>query len=103
MGNRENIAQYLGYAFLIVLVHNALGLAAGYWIGRFARLPESDSRTLAFESGVHNTALGLLLIFSFFNGLGGMALIAAWYGIWDLATGIGLALWWRYKAASQPG
>lgn len=103
MGNRENIAQYLGYAFLIVLVHNALGLAAGYWIGRFARLPESDSRTLAFESGVHNTALGLLLIFSFFNGLGGMALIAAWYGIWDLATGIGLALWWRYKTAPQPG
>jgi BASS family bile acid:Na+ symporter len=102
-GNRDNLAQYLGYAFLIVLVHNALGLAAGYWIGRFVRLPESDSRTLAFESGVHNTALGLLLIFSFFNGLGGMALIAAWYGIWDLATGIGLALWWRYRSRPEQG
>jgi BASS family bile acid:Na+ symporter len=82
---------------MIVLVHNTLGLTAGYWMGRFSKLPEADSRTLAFESGVHNTALGLLLIFSFFNGLGGMALIAAWYGIWDLVTGIGLALWWRHR------
>jgi bile acid:Na+ symporter, BASS family len=95
LGNRENLVDYLGFAFLVVAVHNGLGLASGYWVGRLARLPEQDSRTLAFESGVHNTALGLLLIFSFFNGLGGMALIAAWYGIWDLVTGMGLALWWR--------
>lgn len=94
-GNGQNIVNYLGYAFAIVLVHNAIGLGTGYWFGRLYRLPERDSRTLAFETGVHNTALGLLLIFRFFNGLGGMALIAAWWGIWDLVTGIGLALWWR--------
>jgi len=95
LGNGQNIINYLGYAFAIVLVHNALGLGTGYWFGRLYRLPEHDCRTLAFETGVHNTALGLLLIFRFFNGLGGMALIAAWWGIWDLVTGIGLALWWR--------
>ena len=98
LGNRENISTYLGYAFLIVLIHNGLGIGSGYWIGRLTRLPELDCRTLAFESGVHNTALGLLLIFRFFNGLGGMALIAAWYGIWDLVTGMGLAYYWRRKA-----
>ncbi|MBK8554685.1 MAG: bile acid:sodium symporter family protein [Lewinellaceae bacterium] len=98
LGNRENISTYLGYAFLIVLIHNGLGISLGYWIGRLTRLPELDCRTLAFESGVHNTALGLLLIFRFFNGLGGMALIAAWYGIWDLVTGMGLAYYWRRKA-----
>ena len=101
LGNGENMVTYLGYAFTIVLVHNALGLGTGYWFGRLNRLPEHDSRTLAFETGVHNTALGLLLIFRFFNGLGGMALIAAWWGIWDLVTGIGLALWWR-REPSQP-
>lgn len=95
LGNGQNIVNYLGYAFAIVLVHNALGLGTGYGFGRLYRLPERDCRTLAFETGVHNTALGLLLIFRFFNGLGGMALIAAWWGIWDLVTGIGLALWWR--------
>jgi bile acid:Na+ symporter, BASS family len=59
------------------------------------RLPELDCRTLAFEGGVHNTALGLILIFQFFDGLGGMALIAAWWGIWDLVTGFSLATYWR--------
>ncbi|MCS7036182.1 MAG: bile acid:sodium symporter family protein [Saprospiraceae bacterium] len=94
-GNRDHVVTYVGYAFVLVLLHNGLGLGIGYALGRAARLPEADSRALAFETGIHNTALGLLLIFRFFNGLGGMALIAAWWGIWDLVTGISLAWWWR--------
>jgi bile acid:Na+ symporter, BASS family len=95
--NSENLMQYLGYVFLLVLVHNALGLSAGYGIGRAFRLPENDARTLAFEAGVHNTALGLILIFNFFHGLGGMVLLAAWWGIWDLVTGYALAEYFRRK------
>lgn len=94
-GNLDNVRQYLGFIFGIVLVHNAAGMSAGYWIARANRLPEQDCRALCFESGVHNTALGLLLIFRFFSGLGGMAIIAAWWGIWDLVTGIALAGYWR--------
>lgn len=97
-GNRENIIQYLGFIFLLVLVHNAVALGNGYLLGSLFRLPRLDRRTLAFEGGVHNTALGLLLIFKFFGGLGGMALIAAWWGIWDLITGMSLAYYWRRNA-----
>lgn len=97
LGNRDNLMTYLGFAFVIVAVHNAVALGTGYTLARFFKLPENDARTLAFESGVHNTALGLLLIFRFFNGLGGMALIAAWWGIWDLVTGMSLAAYWRRK------
>jgi bile acid:Na+ symporter, BASS family len=96
--NRHALTTFLIPIFGIVALHNALGLGLGYASGRLARLPERDSRTLAFESGVHNTALGLLLIFRFFDGLGGMALIAAWWGIWDLVTGVSLAAWWRRDA-----
>jgi BASS family bile acid:Na+ symporter len=95
LGNWDNIVQYLGFIFLLVAAHNLVALSNGYWIGRLFRLPEQDCRTLAFEGGVHNTALGLLLIFKFFGGLGGMTLVAAWWGIWDLVTGLGLAWWWR--------
>ncbi len=95
LGNLQNMANYLGFVFVLVAIHNLAGIGAGYGLGRLAKLPMSDCRTLAFESGVHNTALGLLLIFRFFNGLGGMALIAAWWGIWDLVTGMALAYWWR--------
>ncbi len=96
--NRENIANYLGFIFVLVAIHNILALGTGYMLGRLFRLPEQDCRTLSFETGVHNTALGLILIFQFFNGLGGMALIAAWWGIWDLVTGFALASWWKHKA-----
>lgn len=102
-GNRDNLGNYLGFVFLLVLVHNLVALSNGYFLGRLARLPELDCRTLAFESGVHNTALGLLLIFRFFNGLGGMALIAAWWGIWDLVTGLGLAGYFRKRVREVRG
>lgn len=94
-GNSENLVQYLGYVFLLVLVHNAAALSNGFLLGTLFRLPKLDRRTLAFEGGVHNTALGLLLIFKFFGGLGGMALVAAWWGIWDLVSGMSLAYYWR--------
>lgn len=97
LGNRENITTYLGAVFLLVAAHNFLALSNGYLMGKAARLPEQDCRTLAFEGGVHNTALGLILIFQFFDGLGGMALVAAWWGIWDLVTGFSLATWWRRR------
>jgi bile acid:Na+ symporter, BASS family len=99
LGNWENLKNYLGFVFLLVAVHNLIALSTGYGLGRLSRLPELDCRTLAFEAGVHNTALGLLLIFKFFGGLGGMALVAAWWGIWDLVTGLGLALRWRRQSA----
>lgn len=101
LANSENIVNYLGFIFLLVAVHNAAALGNGYLLGKLFRLPKLDQRTLAFEGGIHNTALGLLLIFKFFGGLGGMALIAAWWGIWDLVTGMGLAYWWRRKETGQ--
>lgn len=100
-GNLDNVRNYLGFVFLLVAVHNATALGTGYALGHLAKLPELDCRTLAFETGVHNTALGLILIFRFFDGLGGMALIAAWWGIWDLVTGVSLAAFWRQRAATN--
>jgi bile acid:Na+ symporter, BASS family len=38
--------------------------------------------------------LGLLLIFTFFDGLGGMALIAAWWGIWHMVSGMTVSYLW---------
>lgn len=103
LNNWANAKSYLGFVFLIVLIHNAFGLGTGYFMGKIFRLPEADCRTLTFEAGVHNTALGLILIFQFFGGLGGMALVAAWWGIWDLVTGISLARFWQQSAKFETG
>jgi BASS family bile acid:Na+ symporter len=44
--------------------------------------------------GVQNSGLGLALIFNFFAGLGGTAIVAAWWGSWHLVGGFTLALLW---------
>ena len=37
----------------------------------------------------------------FFNGMGGMAVVAGWWGIWDLVTGFVVATIWARMAAKQ--
>jgi BASS family bile acid:Na+ symporter len=95
--NIDNIINYVGKIFFLVLVLNAASFATGYWFGRLNKLSEADCRALTFETGIHNITLALIIIFNFFNGLGGMALVAAWYGIWDLITGFSLAYFWGRK------
>ena len=57
-------------------------------------------KSVAFQSrliSVFLKSLTLLLIFGFFDGLGGMALLAAFWGIWDVFSGMALATFWGRK------
>ncbi len=96
-GNYDNIKNYLHMVFLIVLLHNGLSLAMGYLFARSFKLPIKDCKSISIETGIQNSGLGLALVFNFFNGLGGMAMILAWWGVWHLVTGFGLAFYWRLK------
>ena len=80
--------QVVGLVMLIVLLHNALALNLGYWSGRVSRLSEWDCRAVCIEVGIQNSALGLVLVFNFFGGLGGMAILVAWWGIWHIIAGL---------------
>ena len=97
MAFKANFDLFLTYIHLVVLlvfVHNAVALTLGYQIGNLFRLPNADKRSLAIETGIQNSGLGLILIFSFFDGLGGMAIVAAWWGIWHIIAGLSLAYFW---------
>lgn len=85
------------FVILIVFVHNALALAAGYSVARLAGLPERDRRSVAFETGIQNSGLGLVLVFNFFDGLGGMAIVTAWWGIWHIVAGVALSTFWMKR------
>ena len=95
--NFDNIVNYLHVVFLIVLVHNALALFTGYWWAKGNGLCRQDARAISIETGIQNSALGLILIFNFFEGLGGMAMITAWWGVWHLISAFVLAMWWRER------
>ncbi|MFH1083125.1 MAG: bile acid:sodium symporter family protein [Pseudomonadota bacterium] len=80
--------KVVGLVIFVVLIHNALALNLGYWAGRLSRLEERDSRAVCIEVGIQNSALGLVLVFNFFQGLGGMAILVAWWGIWHIIAGL---------------
>ena len=96
--NWQNFLQHIGLAFWIVLIVNGAGLLLGYSLGKLSGLSRADCKAVAFETGIQNTAFGLLLIFNFFGGQGGMALIAAWWGVWHLISGLTLSLIWARQA-----
>jgi len=86
--NWNNFLSYVGIVMFAVLLHNALALNLGYWSGRLARLEERDARATCIEVGIQNSALGLVLVFNFFDGLGGMAILVAWWGVWHIIAGL---------------
>ena len=86
--NWNNFLTYVGVVMLAVFLHNALALNLGYWCGRLAKLPERDARATCIEVGIQNSALGLVLVFNFFDGLGGMAILVAWWGVWHIVAGL---------------
>jgi BASS family bile acid:Na+ symporter len=88
IANWQNFLKYVGLVFFGVLIQNALALNLGYWSGRLFRLSEQDTRAVAIEVGIQNSGLGLVLVFNFFDGLGGMAIITAWWGIWHIIAGL---------------
>jgi BASS family bile acid:Na+ symporter len=86
--NWRYFIDYVGLVVLAVFLHNAMALNLGYWSGRAARLPERDCRATCIEVGIQNSALGLVLVFNFFDGLGGMAILVAWWGVWHIISGL---------------
>jgi BASS family bile acid:Na+ symporter len=89
--------NYVGWVALAVLLHNGMALSIGYWTAWFSGLAERDCRAVSIEVGIQNSALGLALVFRYFEGLGGMALVAGWWGIWHIISGLTVATYWSRR------
>ena len=100
--NFKQFTSYVHLVFIFVFLQNGLAMATGYFFGKINHLSTTDQRTLAIETGIHNSGLALALIFNpkIFPPemeLGGMAVIAAWWGIWHIISGLTLAFFWSKK------
>ncbi len=98
--NFDYFCQYIKYILIIVLVHNAMAFASGYLPSRIMGLNPRDRRTITIETGIQNSGLALMLIFNpaiFPEDLktGGMAFMAAWWGVWHIISGLGLSAFWN--------
>ncbi len=97
--NWKYFIHYVGFVAVAVAAHNALGLSLGYFSALLLRASRYDARAISIEVGIQNSALGLVLIFSYFHGLGGMAIVAAWWGVWHLVSGLTLSSYWSRRPA----
>lgn len=97
MKNADYFIEYIHIIFLIVFFHNGLAFLSGYWMAKFFKLKHPDRRSISIETGIQNSGLGLVLIFNFFDGIGGMAIVAGWWGIWHIVAGLAMAYFWSGK------
>ena len=95
--NFDVFIEFVGAVIVIVIIQNVFALTIGYFAARTFKVSERDRRAIAIEVGIQNSGLGLVLIFNFFGGLGGMALVAAFWGIWHIISGLTLATIWSRK------
>ena len=95
--NLDIFMSYIHLVLFLVIFHNIFAFIIGYYTAKGFGLNKKDRKTIAMETGIQNGGLGLLLIFGFFEGLGGMALLAAFWGIWDVFSGMALATYWGRK------
>ncbi|WP_439129413.1 bile acid:sodium symporter family protein [Polaribacter sp.] len=95
--NLEVFVNHIHHVIYLVILHNIFAFILGFYTAKSFGLDKRDMKTIAMETGIQNGGLGLLLIFGFFEGLGGMALLAAFWGIWDVFSGMALATFWGRK------
>lgn len=102
IANADSFVKYIRYIFIIVLLQNALAFLVGYLAASTARLNERDRRTVTIETGIQNSGMALMLIFNpaIFPAdmaVGGMAFVAAWWGVWHIISGLSIATYWNRK------
>ncbi len=104
--NYDYFIKYIFWILVVVFIHNALALTSGYYFAKMAKLSTRNARTVAIETGIQNSGLGLVLIFNpkIFPpdlALGGMMFVVAWWGIWHIISGLTVASIWKRKKSEE--
>ena len=83
-----------------VILHNVLGLAVGYGIGKACRLDVAGRRAVSIEVGMQNSGLAAALATAHFNPVA--ALPAALFSVWHNVSGSLVASYWSRRSPETP-
>ena len=97
--NAESIKTIGAVVFLIVIIHNALGLTFGYLTAKAMGFGESSARAISVEVGMQNSGLAAALSHLHFGYLS--ALPAALFSIWHNISGAAVAWLWRNRRINE--
>ena len=93
---RDSLLNIGGLLVILVLIHNLLGYAFGYWAGRLFKMSERDCRTMAIEVGMQNAGLASGLAKAM-GKIATVGLAPAVFGPIMNTTGSLLANYWHGK------
>ena len=93
--NQERIAVVGGWVIVTVILLNALGYLAGWWLARMYGFDANYRLTLAIEIGMQNAGLGVALALAHFSAE--TALPGALFAVWCILTAAGASSWLRQQ------
>lgn len=91
--SRERLLASGALLFLAVALHNGIGLALGWAIGRLGGFGPRQLRAITLEVGMQNSGMAAALAAKHFTPEA--ALPAAIFSVWHNITGPALASWWN--------
>jgi len=91
--NQDRIAVVGGWVVVMVILLNALGYLAGWWLARVYGFDANHRLTLAIEIGMQNAGLGVALALAHFSPE--TALPGALFAVWCILTAAGASSWLR--------
>ena len=89
--NSERILQTGAIVFAVVILHNILGYAVGFALGRILKLPMAKKKALSIEIGMQNSGLATSLAGSAFPDLAMATVPGAIFSVWHNISGALLA------------
>ena len=89
--NSERILDTGRIVFVVVVLHNLLGYAAGYLLGVILKLPLPGKKALAVEIGMQNSGLATSLAGTAFPNLAMASVPGAIFSVWHNISGAILA------------
>lgn len=95
-GSRELIIETGLLIFTVVIAHNVLGYATGYFMANILKLNYPDKKAVSIEVGMQNSALATSLATVHFNPLA--AVPGAVFSLVHCVTGPILARYWARRA-----
>ena len=89
--NSEKILTTGAIVFVVVILHNLLGYAGGFGLGRLLKLSPEKTKALSIEIGMQNSGLATSLAATSFPDLAMATVPGAIFSVWHNISGAILA------------
>ena len=93
--NAEKIYTSGALVLIVVILHNLLGYACGFGIGKLFRMTPAKTKALSIEIGMQNSGLATSLAGSAFPNLAMATVPGAVFSVWHNISGAVLAAFYR--------